>query len=44
MLQREIEAAMAICGCQIVTDINKTIVARHPSGAGRVEKYVRSRL
>jgi isopentenyl diphosphate isomerase/L-lactate dehydrogenase-like FMN-dependent dehydrogenase len=44
MLQREIEAAMAICGCQIVTDINKTIVTRHPSGAGRVEKYVRSRL
>ncbi|KAL7476626.1 hypothetical protein ACHAW6_002475 [Cyclotella cf. meneghiniana] len=44
ILQKETEAAMAICGCQTVGDINKTLVTRHPSGAGRVEKYIRSTL
>ena len=44
MLQKETEAAMAICGCQRVLDIDKVLVTRHPSGGGRVGKYVRSKL
>lgn len=44
MLARETEAALAICGCQTVADVNKTHVTRHPSGAGRVGKYFRSKL
>ena len=44
LLQKELEAAMAICGCQTIADVNKTFVTRHPSGAGRVGKYVRSKL
>ena len=44
MLQKEIEAAMAICGCQTIADVNKTLVTRHPCGVGRVGKYTRSKL
>ena len=44
MLEKEVEAAMAICGCETVPDINRTLVTRHPSGAYRMEKYSRSKL
>lgn len=43
MIQKETEAAMAICGCRTIADINRTLVTRHPSGAG-VGKYSRSKL
>lgn len=44
MLQKEVEAAMAICGCQTIGDVNRTLVTRHPHGVGRVGKYTRSKL
>lgn len=30
LLRTEIEAAMAICGCQTIQDISKSLVTRHP--------------
>lgn len=44
MMQRETEAAMAICGCATVEDVTKSLVTRHPSGSGRINKYQRSKL
>jgi len=43
MLKREIEAAMALCGCKTVADITPKHIVRHPAGAfsGR---YIRSSL
>jgi (S)-2-hydroxy-acid oxidase len=43
MLQKEIEAAMAICGCETVADITPNLVSRHPSGSPIVP-YIRSSL
>jgi len=44
MIQRETEAAMAICGCKKVADAGRNLVTRHPNGGGRVGRYVRSKL
>ena len=43
MLKKEIEAAMAICGCETVADITPNLVTRHPSGSPTVP-YIRSSL
>jgi isopentenyl diphosphate isomerase/L-lactate dehydrogenase-like FMN-dependent dehydrogenase len=43
ILQTEIEAAMAICGCETVRDIQPELVTRHPSG-GPAVVYIRSAL
>ena len=43
MLKTEVEAAMAICGCQNVNDITRNLVTRHPSGGPPVE-FIRSSL
>jgi isopentenyl diphosphate isomerase/L-lactate dehydrogenase-like FMN-dependent dehydrogenase len=43
LLQTEIEAAMAICGCETVRDIQPELVTRHPSG-GPAVVYIRSAL
>ena len=34
LLQRELEAAMALTGCRTVADISRDLVTRHPYGAG----------
>lgn len=44
MLRREAESAMAICGCETVSDVGRSLVTRHPNGGGRVGQYVRSKL
>mmetsp|Transcript_15859 Transcript_15859/g.33319 ORF Transcript_15859/g.33319 Transcript_15859/m.33319 type:complete len:433 (-) Transcript_15859:160-1458(-) len=44
MLQRETEAAMAICGCEKVADVRRSLVTRRPNGGSRAGKYVRSKL
>ena len=44
MIKRETEAAMAICGCETVADVGKILITRHPSGGGRVGRYIRSKL
>lgn len=44
LIRRETEAAMAICGCETVSDAGSSLVTRHPGGGGRVGKYVRSKL
>ena len=44
IIRRELEAAMAICGCNSLTDVNRTLVTRHPNGSARVGRYVRSKL
>ena len=43
MLQRETEAAMAICGCASISDADRSLITRHPGG-GRVGRYKRSKL
>jgi (S)-2-hydroxy-acid oxidase len=43
LLQTEIEAAMAICGCETVRDVQPELVTRHPSG-GPAVVYIRSAL
>lgn len=43
ILQRETEAAMAICGCRTVSDITSNIITRHPNRS-RVGVYTRSKL
>ena len=46
LLQRfkaEIEAAMAICGCERIEDITRTLVSRHPSGNSLIP-YIRAAL
>ncbi len=42
MLQREVEAAMAICGVESVADATRSLVTRHPNG--NVTRYTRSKL
>ena len=42
MLQKEVEAAMAICGIETVADIKPSMVSRHPYGS--VTRYTRSML
>lgn len=42
MLRTELEAAMALCGCQTVPDIAPAIVTRHPYGPP--VKYLRASL
>ena len=42
-LKMELEAAMALCGCESVKDINSNLICRHPSGGPSV-RYVRSAL
>lgn len=42
MLQREVEAAMAICGVESVADVTRSLVTRHPNG--NVTRYTRSKL
>ena len=42
-IRKELEAAMAICGCNS-TNVNRTLVTRHPNGSARVGRYVRSKL
>lgn len=46
MLKDELEAAMALCGCQSLQDINKHLICRHPSGSSSssLAPYVRSAL
>lgn len=43
MLQRETEAAMALCGCASVTDITVQHITRHPRNGGGAP-YIRSAL
>lgn len=43
MLKKEVEAAMAICGCETVADITPDLITRHPSG-GPAVPYIRSSL
>jgi (S)-2-hydroxy-acid oxidase len=43
MLKKEIEAAMAISGCETVDDISPNLVTRHPSG-GPAIPFIRSAL
>lgn len=43
MLKKEVEAAMAICGCETVADITPNLITRHPSG-GPAVPYIRSSL
>ena len=43
LLKTEIEAAMALCGCECVADITRNLVTRHPS-SGPVLRYTRSSL
>ncbi len=42
MLQREVEAAMAICGVENVADTTRSLITRHPNGS--VTRYTRSKL
>nr|ANG60899.1 glycolate oxidase protein [Skeletonema marinoi] len=42
ILQREVEAAMAICGVESVADAKRSLVTRHPNGG--VTRYTRSKL
>jgi (S)-2-hydroxy-acid oxidase len=42
LLQRELEAAMALTGCQTVADITPALVTRHPYGNNGT--YVRAKL
>eukprot|EP00984_Skeletonema_dohrnii_P010362 scaffold4041_cov117-Skeletonema_dohrnii-CCMP3373.AAC.1 len=42
ILQREMEAAMAICGVESVADAKRSLVTRHPNGG--VTRYTRSKL
>ena len=42
MLQREVEAAMAICGVENVADATRSLITRHPNG--NVTRYTRSKL
>ena len=43
MLQKEVEAAMAICGLAKVADArNMSLITRHPNGV--VPRYTRSKL
>lgn len=42
MMQREVEAAMAICGVGRVADATRSLVTRHPNGS--VTRYTRSKL
>lgn len=44
MIRRELEAAMAICGCETAAGVTKNLVTRHPHGGGGVRRYVRSKL
>lgn len=44
MIGRETEAAMAICGCETIADVGKTLITRHPNGGVRAGQYVRSKL
>jgi len=45
MLQRELEAAMALTGCQRVSDITRNLVTRHPQAGGPSgSSYIRSSL
>ena len=43
LLRTEIEAAMAICGCETVADIKPNLVTRHPTGGPSIQ-YIRSAL
>ena len=43
LLHTEIESAMAICGCETVTDITPKLVTRHPTGGPSIQ-YIRSAL
>jgi len=45
MFQRELEAAMALTGCQSVSDVTRALVTRHPHGGGHSgSSYIRSSL
>jgi (S)-2-hydroxy-acid oxidase len=43
ILQREIQAAMRLCGCSSLADVTPSLVTRHPSG-GPVVSYLRAKL
>lgn len=43
MLARELEAAMALCGCSSIQEITRDLVTRHPSG-GSMVYYQRAKL
>mmetsp|Transcript_24416 Transcript_24416/g.68034 ORF Transcript_24416/g.68034 Transcript_24416/m.68034 type:complete len:397 (-) Transcript_24416:288-1478(-) len=43
LLQKEIEAAMALCGCETVDHIHASLVSRHPAGSATT-CYLRSSL
>ncbi len=36
ILQQELEAAMALCGCQTISDIRPDLLTRHPAGTTRL--------
>jgi isopentenyl diphosphate isomerase/L-lactate dehydrogenase-like FMN-dependent dehydrogenase len=42
ILQKEVEAAMAICGVENVAAVKRSLVTRHPNGG--VGRYTRSKL
>jgi len=43
MLKNELEAAMALCGCKSLLDVNEHLICRHPSGSS-LSPYIRSTL
>jgi (S)-2-hydroxy-acid oxidase len=43
LLQKELQAAMALCGCATIDDITTNLIARHPSGSPPA-RFIRSAL
>ena len=43
MLQKELEAAMAICGVESISDVNRKLITRHPNN-GVSPNYTRAKL
>ncbi|KAL7577588.1 hypothetical protein ACA910_015113 [Epithemia clementina (nom. ined.)] len=44
LFKRELEAAMALTGCETIQDISSSLITRHPNGSGRPAPYIRSAL
>lgn len=42
--KRELEAAMALTGCETIQDVTTSLITRHPNGSGRPAQYLRSAL
>jgi isopentenyl diphosphate isomerase/L-lactate dehydrogenase-like FMN-dependent dehydrogenase len=43
LLQKELQAAMALCGCETINDITPNLITRHPTGSPPA-RYIRSAL